>query len=575
MNWESRSRLFVLLAIILTATIAFADTNTVISSGPVSTNLPVSSSPTNLAQLLALSPAQLEKCNIALMNLLCAQGLRGAENLDVQQNLDTLDQWVRHVRYETVRNYHRFLDHPEEYNNSEAYYRMIMLATVLQEDFQAHYDPERALPQLRGEREPNDVFFADAGDVFIHGLLGGERHGTCSSLPVLYAAVAQRLGYPVDLASTVEHLYLRYEEGTNHLNVDAAGEGFITHSDQEYRRWPHPLTDEEIKTYGYLKPMSQREILGAFLIIRAGSLTSMRRYDEAAESWETANRYLPETPVLKQLVARAKERADNTHKADRWDELWEQVMTQPLPDMEPKSKYFQDRQAQILLFMNQSTDLAAIEKAAADLKNEVDAYAKEMNTDIHKVQFRISLVPPPMPPMPPMPGNDAGTILIAREQVPLEYWEGIPSELERRLQGVNDPQKIVAEINAYYAESYVRKNGHAPPDETIAKQLATLPTYGNLPPHERNALVTDPAFGYKKLVPPNDFEGRKRWMEEENAASMREYLQRVNPSQSRIRLVPASVLNGNAAMQPSLPNLPLTTSPQLPINGTTNAKGKP
>ncbi len=94
---------------------------------------------------------------------------------------------------------------------------------------------------------------------------------------MLYAAVARRLGYPVNLASTEEHLYLRYEEGTNHLNVDAAGDGFISHSDEEYRQWPHPLTDEEIKTYGYLKPMCQREILGAFLIIRAGSLTSMKR----------------------------------------------------------------------------------------------------------------------------------------------------------------------------------------------------------------------------------------------------------------------------------------------------------
>jgi Transglutaminase-like superfamily len=423
MNLESRSRLFVLLVIVLTKAIAFAVTNTVSSNELVSKNL--SPPPTNLTQLLALSPEQLEKCDIARMNLLCAEDLRGSENLDVQQNLNTLDSWTRHVEDETTRNYHRFLEHPEEYKNSKAYFRMAMLAMVLQEDFQTHYAPERAIPQILGKREPNDVFFADSKDVFIHGLLGGERHGTCSSLPVLYAAVAQRLGYPVNLASTKDHLYLRYEEGANHLNVDAAGDGFITHSDDEYRKWPFPISDEEIKTYGYLRPMSQREILGAFLVIRAGSLTSMKRLDEAAESWEAASRYLPETPVLKQLVARAKERAENVHKADRWDEFWDQVVTQPLPDKEPKSQYFQDRQAQVLLFMNRSTDLTAIEKAATNLKNEVDAYAKAMTTDIHKVQFRISLVPPPMPRMPsepPMPGNDAGTILIAREQLPLAYF---------------------------------------------------------------------------------------------------------------------------------------------------------
>jgi hypothetical protein len=116
------------------------------------------------------------------------------------------------------------------------------------------------------------------------------------------------------------------------------------------------------------------------------------------------------------------------------------------------------------------------------------------------------------------------------------------------------------------------KNGHAPPDETVVRQLAAGPAYANLPPHERNMLVTDPAFGYKKLTPPNDDAGRKQWLEEQNAASMREYLQRVNPPQSRIHLVPAAVLNGNEPMQ----NLPLTPQPQSPINATTaNGKGQP
>ena len=266
----------------------------------------ISMTPTNLAQLLALPPEQLEKVDIARMNLLCAEGLTGAETLDVQQNLDTLESWARHVEEETTRNYHRFLDRPEDYNNSEAYYRMIILATVLQEDFGVHYDPERAMPQLLGKRESNDVFFGDASDIFISGILGDQRHGTCSSLPVLYVAVAQRLGYPVDLASTEEHLYMRYEEGTNHLNVDAAGEGFITHADDEYKKWPHSLTDEEIKTYGYLQPMSKRQVLGAFLTIRAANLTSAKKFDEAADSWEAASHYLPPTPVLLKIVAMAK-----------------------------------------------------------------------------------------------------------------------------------------------------------------------------------------------------------------------------------------------------------------------------
>ena len=377
-----------------------------------------------------------------------------------------------------MRNYHRFLDHPEDYNNSEAYYRMIMLATVLQEDFKAHYDPERAIPQLLGMREPNDVFYADSKDVFIHGLLGSERQGTCSSLPVLYAAVAQRLGYPVDLASAEEHLYLRYEEGTNHLNVDAAGEGFITHPDAEYRKWPHSITDEEIKTYGWLRPMSKKEILGAFLAMRAMNFTSAKKFDEAAASWEAVSHYLPPTPVLQRIVGMAKERASDVRKAERWEELWDAVVTQPIPV--DALDYFQNRQAAILLFMNRSTDIAAIERAAADLKNEVNEYAMERNTDTgilqihnsdewpvqmtnrtHKILFRVSFVPPPVrllatsEPDEPLENEilpKSQRVVLPAEFVPPQYWQSTPPELLNRLQKLNNERDMVEEMNVYAAE---------------------------------------------------------------------------------------------------------------------------
>jgi hypothetical protein len=84
-----------LAAIVLAATIAFAETNSVNSVALVSTNISITL--TNLAQLLALPPEQLEKVDIARMNLLCAEGLRGAENLNLQENLDRLDEWARHV----------------------------------------------------------------------------------------------------------------------------------------------------------------------------------------------------------------------------------------------------------------------------------------------------------------------------------------------------------------------------------------------------------------------------------------------------------------------------------------------
>ena len=69
--------------------------------------------PQTLKELLALPPADLDKCDIGLMNLLCAEGLPGAENLDVQDCLKKLDDLAATVKFETDRHYYRFREHPE------------------------------------------------------------------------------------------------------------------------------------------------------------------------------------------------------------------------------------------------------------------------------------------------------------------------------------------------------------------------------------------------------------------------------------------------------------------------------
>lgn len=107
-------------------------------TAPVPHSLPVAASgeskPT-FASLLALKPHQLEGTDIALLNLHCAEGLHGSENLDLDKTLDGIDEMATRVRLETERNFHRFRSNPAEYENSEVYFRMAMLVTVLQQDF--------------------------------------------------------------------------------------------------------------------------------------------------------------------------------------------------------------------------------------------------------------------------------------------------------------------------------------------------------------------------------------------------------------------------------------------------------
>jgi len=120
--------------------------------------------PQSLNELLALSPAELEHCDIARMNLLCAEGLPGTENLNVDDCLATLNQWTRHIKAETDRNYHRFRENPAYYSNSEAFYKMLMMAVVLYEDYGIRYNPR--LISSPETIPPDDHFFADSRYIF-------------------------------------------------------------------------------------------------------------------------------------------------------------------------------------------------------------------------------------------------------------------------------------------------------------------------------------------------------------------------------------------------------------------------
>jgi hypothetical protein len=145
----------------------------------------------SLADLTRLTNTELEHTDIALLNLSCAQQLPGAGDINISNQLATLDQWAKRVQIETDRHLYRYRANPQEYHSSEAYFRMLMMAVVFYEDFSIRYNPERMTNP--GIINPNDRFFADSPDVFLHGLVGDRRMGTCSSMPVLYAAVGRRL----------------------------------------------------------------------------------------------------------------------------------------------------------------------------------------------------------------------------------------------------------------------------------------------------------------------------------------------------------------------------------------------
>ena len=231
------------------------------------------------SHLLNLSAEEVASYDMAELNLLCGSGLNGTEDVDLDECLEALDRLVGMVRDETERNLGRFRSNPSEYQSSEAYYRMGMLITVIRQDFKAKYNPK--LITDPSKRTENSVFFKDASNVFLQGLLTGDRVGTCASMPVLYVAVGRRLGYPVHLVSTKGHLFCRWEDDEERMNFEGTGDGVRVDPDEAYHKFPFTLTQQEIENSSYLKNLSRAQELAVFLDTRAACLVASSRNPEA------------------------------------------------------------------------------------------------------------------------------------------------------------------------------------------------------------------------------------------------------------------------------------------------------
>jgi hypothetical protein len=230
-----------------------------------------------LVKIMGMSPEELAKVDIAVVNLRCAEGMPGAEKIDIAATLRQIDAMAARVKHETEAYAYNLDRHPERYGGVMGKYEMDMLTTVLQQDFNIHYDP--AMAALEGkEGTPEDTFYDDARNLFINGLTERQM-GTCSNLPVLYAAVARRLGYPVYLADASAHLYLKWIEGSTKFNIEATSAGGLNEeSDDYYKHWPFPVTPQAEEEFHYFQPMSARDELASFLSMRSQMLLTQRQW---------------------------------------------------------------------------------------------------------------------------------------------------------------------------------------------------------------------------------------------------------------------------------------------------------
>lgn len=116
--------------------------------------------------------------------------------------------------------------------------------------------------------------------------------GTCSSMPVLYVAVGRRLAYPVSLARAKEHLFVRWEGAGESFNIEATNKGLNVHPDKYYHQWPKPLSQADLQSGAYLRPLNSREELATFLALRRYCLRANDREADAEQVYSIAKTLL-------------------------------------------------------------------------------------------------------------------------------------------------------------------------------------------------------------------------------------------------------------------------------------------
>jgi len=280
--------------------------------------------PETFDELLSATSEQLATADIARVNLLCATGLRGAENLDIPECLAKLDRWAEEVRQFTAWNFlHVFK--PRTPRDTPGFFRCWSLVKLLRH----HKGLQHALtpPGLKpGEkyisrstgRGKNSTYYS-SDSVFIHGLLGERKLGLCTTFPVLYAAVGRRLGYPLKVALSVSYVFNIWDDPADSFNIDAGKFHIAAEPDEHFIDTPRPWTDEEKNCGALLRPLNPVEEFGLFLGWRAIHLEVNGRYEEAIELCDMALRLFPNNPVHPWIARRIEtERVRVFMEEDGW-----------------------------------------------------------------------------------------------------------------------------------------------------------------------------------------------------------------------------------------------------------------
>jgi regulator of sirC expression with transglutaminase-like and TPR domain len=118
-----------------------------------------------------------------------------------------------------------------------------------------------------------------------------KKQGTCVTLPMLFMAVAQRLGVPVYPVHAPQHTFLRNLDAAATIrNIEATSGG--TKLDSSYINENH-ISQTAIDKGTYLRTLTYREYLADLLTFNGRALAQNHQYDEAVKYFKRAQELNP------------------------------------------------------------------------------------------------------------------------------------------------------------------------------------------------------------------------------------------------------------------------------------------
>ena len=244
----------------------------------------------------------------------------------------------------TERDMPIFEKHPNEYDNSVAKFKMAALISYLRRDFGIKYDPKWGVPpeylDLWDEymfKKNREIFWQDPERLFLRGVF--KKKGTCSSLPVLTVIVGRRMGYPLKLVETKQHLFARWVSTNEVFNIECTSDGVSFHPDEYYRTGRYALTDDEIKNGKYLCSMTHADEL-AMLCFNRGVCLFHNEYLDESIKWIAKGLELQQLPEQRAAYLKAAQK-NRENKARR--NLIDKIFREGRMGYDPVTNTYQER----------------------------------------------------------------------------------------------------------------------------------------------------------------------------------------------------------------------------------------